>query len=204
MSRERFVDTGYSLGINSFLFAILVNHINEEKIEIKFDDLEHKRRQFWNCGKPCYYNFSREELSYALDNLYKPFIYSIGKEKWAVNIKEIIGNFIDTLTKDDLEYFSYEETHAKIFYLFRWFGISVRIFDSPYHNVTSLLKCKWMLDPKESINHNKYLFNIAKKIKPDGNNTEWFKIKEELYKLECEELRTINEEGKIYIFNKSE
>lgn len=198
MSREIFADTGYILGINSFLFAILVNHIDEEKIKINFDDFERKRRQFWNCGVPCYFNFSKEELSYALDNLYKPFIYSIGKEKWAVDIKKIIGNFIDTLKKDNLEYFGYEETRAKIFCLFMWFKISFHIFDHRREHIPSLLKCKWMLNPKESIKHNEFLFNMAKKIKPDGTNTEWFEIKEELYKIECEEFKIINEEGKSH------
>ena len=36
MNREILADNGYSLSINSFLFAILVDHICDDEIEIAF------------------------------------------------------------------------------------------------------------------------------------------------------------------------
>ncbi len=180
MNKEILADNGYLLNINSFLFSIMVNHINEDTVEIKYDDFEEKRRQFWNCGKPCFFAFSREELSRVLDKAYQPYIYSTGEEKWVIDMNKIFDNFIDTLSKEELKMHYYKEAYLKIAFLYDLLDIDGRIFDPSNCAIASLLKCNWMFDTKEVDEDLDYLFDMAKSIKPDGNNTEWLRMMKKL------------------------
>lgn len=195
MEREVLADVRYDLSINSFLFAILVDHINEEKVKICLNDFERKRRQFWNNSQPCFFCFSESELERALNYSYRPYIYSTGENVWTVDLKEIFGNYINSLTEEDLRLYYYEEGYAKIAYLYNWLQIDERIFDYPRNSVTSLLKCLWLFDSKEVAKHQEFLFKMAKKIKPDGDNIELLGILRKLREVECEEFITIDENG---------
>ena len=119
MGKEVFADTGYSLGINSFLFAILVNHINEDTVEFSFNDIENKRLQFFNCGRVCYLNFTKKELERELRTVYGDYIHTYGNDRWIVDLKAIYGDYINILTKYELRLLQYEESYIKIFYLSR-------------------------------------------------------------------------------------
>ena len=202
MGREILADNGYSLNINSFLFAILVDHIDDDIVEIGYEDFENKRGQFWNCGKVCYYAFSKYELSYTLSNFYRPYIYSVGKEKWAVNLKEIFGDFLNSLNEEELEVYRYKAELAKIFYLYNWLELDIRIFDYPSHSVTRLLRCLWLFKPIEKNKHKRHLFDIAKKIEPNGNNSIWLKMVEELIEIEFNEKTALSDNNLIEIYIK--
>ena len=203
MGAEILTDIKYKLSINSFLFAILVDHVDDKLVEIDFTDFENKRGQFWNCGKACYYAFSRQELCYKLNNSYFPYIYPVGKEKWAVNLEEIFGNFLDNLTEEALEVFRYRASLAKIIYLHNWFNIDKRIFDYPSHSVTRLLNCLWLFKPIEKNEYRKHLFDIAKKIEPNGNNTSWLKIIEELNEIKYySEQKDLSDDDLIELYKK--
>lgn len=208
MNREILADNGYSLSVNSFLFAILVDHIADDMIEISFDDFESKRIQFWNRGKQCYYCFAKDELCDKLDNSYKPYINSIGRFKWAVDMAKVFSgynNFVNSIKEKDLKLFYYDEFCMKVYYLFDLFQIDIRIFDSPYHSVTALLKCRWMFYDRETysdaLKHQEFLFKISKRIKPNGNNVELLKICDELSRIECQELRCTDIDGKMCRLN---
>lgn len=149
MNKEVLADTGYMLNVNSFLFAILINHVNEDVVEFSFDDFENKRRDFWNCGKPCFYAFTKEELESYLRNNFRQYINSNGEDRWIINLKEVFGNFINTLTDEEFSEFQYKEDFAKIYYLYCWLDIDMRIFDPPNNIITSLLRCNWMFDSNE-------------------------------------------------------
>lgn len=183
MGKEVFADTGYSLGVNSFLFAILVDHINEDTVEISFSDIENKRLQFFNCGKICYLNFTKEEFERELRTVYGDYVKPNGEDKWIVNLKLIYGNYINILTRYELRLLQYQESYIKIFYLFKWFRVDERIFDPPYHAITSLLNCKWLYTIREVDSYSDHLFNMAKKIKPDGDNTELLRLMEKIRKI---------------------
>ena len=69
MKSEIFADIYYRLNIQTYLFAILVDHIDEEKFEFTLQDFENKRKTFINCGIRQVDNcFTKDELIYWLDN----------------------------------------------------------------------------------------------------------------------------------------
>ncbi len=181
MGREILSDTGYYLDINSIFFAVLVDHINEDKVIITFDDLNKKRLQFWNCGKPCYFCFSKEILSYQIKISYSPFIKSTGMNSWIVDLKWLFEGAINSFREDELKYCLYNEELAKIFHLFCYLGIDLRIFDPPYHAVTSLLRCRFMFDEVD-LTHSDYLFKLAKENNPNATNIELLSIMKKLRK----------------------
>ena len=176
--KEIFADTGYLLGTNSLLFAILVNHINEDKVEISFDDFNNKRLQFFNCGRVCY--FDPHDIERDLNNSSRFYIQFNGYNKWIIDMNKLFDNFINRLSKEELRMFEYKESYAKIYYLYYFFDIDERIFPEPDHAITSLLKCNWMFNIKDEYEYLDSLFDQAKLLKPDGNNIEWLKIMKEL------------------------
>ena len=203
MSKEIFADNGYLLGINSILFAVLVDHVKEDKCEISLKDFENKQKAFINCGKLCYFNFKEEELINFLDKKAQPYIQSIDYNKWLVNMKGIIGNYVNSLDKEGLRYYFYNEFFARIDYLFYWLDIDYRIFDSSNEGVICLLKCNWRFNLEETDKHNDYLFDVAKAIKPDGNNTEWLRLMKILHQIELEEKIDENEDDLTKAYTKT-
>ena len=180
MGREILSDTGYYLDINSIFFAVLVDHINEDKVIITFDDLNKKRLQFWNCGKPCRFAFTEEILSYRINISYSPLIKYNGINSWIVDLKWLFEGAINSFREDELKYCLYNEELAKIFHLFCYLGIDLRIFDPPYHAVTNLLRCGFMFDKYNP--EDEELYKLAKENNPNATNIELLSIMKKLRK----------------------
>jgi hypothetical protein len=170
MRSETLSDTGYYLDINSILFAVLVDHINEDKVYISLDEIENKRLEFWNCGKPCRFSFPIKMFNYKISILNNPYIKN-GNNGIVVDLKELFDGFINKLTDEELKFTRYNKELAKIFHLFCYLGVDIRIFDLPYHVITSLLRCNFMYDEID-LSHEEYLFKLAKEINPQASNEE--------------------------------
>lgn len=186
---EVLADNGYLLATNSILFAVLVDHINKDEVTFTFDDLNRKRLQLWNCGKQCYFSFSESELPRILRNYKGNFISPApekdGKAAWRVDLR-FLSNAVNLFDERVLEICYYNEELVKIFRLFKFLDVDIRIFDAPYHAVTSLLRCMFFYNQGYDFSHETFLFGIAKKMKPEGNNKEWLEIMDKLETLEQE------------------
>ena len=145
MRSEILSDNIYSLDINTILFAILVDHINEDIVNITYNDLEKKRLDFWNCGKPCWFTFTEESLLYRIRISNNPFIKVCGNTI-IIDLKKIFDGLMDKLSEEELEFLFYNDELAKIFHLFCYLNVDIKVFDPPFHNITSLLRCNFIFN----------------------------------------------------------
>lgn len=192
---EILADNGYSLATNSILFAVLSDHVNEDEVTITFDDLNRKRLQFWNSGKHTYFSFTEGELPRIIRERYSSFISPApkinNKDAWKVDLRWL-GEAVDQFNETELMFCLYSEELARRFHLFCSLGIDLRIFDPPFHGVTCVLHCMFFFNEVD-LSHTTQLFNIAKELKPDGTNREWFKMIYQLEELEWEWKKQITE-----------
>lgn len=149
MLNEIFSDVYYRLNPTTYLFAILVDHVNEDEVTFTLQDFEIAKKKFMNCGirevGDC---FTKEELIKWLDS--KPdFIHSVGDNKWVASMKNFIGN-INSLSEEEKEFVYNNDTLAKIWCLFCNLQIDSRIFDD-YGCVASMLHSSFMFDTPNTL-----------------------------------------------------
>ena len=139
MEAEHFADVLYRMGINTYLFAILVDHINEDEVEITLRDFENKRMGFINCGiRQVDYAFTFQELREWLAS-HPKLVKVVGKDKWVCHMRAFIGD-INKMSEAEKEFTYHNKELAKIFCLFCNLNIDMRIFDD-YGCVAGLLHC---------------------------------------------------------------
>ena len=107
MREEIFSDVYYRLNIQTYLFAILVDHIDKKEVEFSIKDFENKRISFINCGIRQVGNcFTKDELIEYLNN-HSYITRKNGNNTWVADMKAFVGD-VSTLTREELEFTDFD------------------------------------------------------------------------------------------------
>lgn len=146
-NEEHLCDTGYSISIETALFAYLVDYIDEKcdkEIEITYDKLKGLYRKFVNYGG----KLMRLAFNEYYYEKYMEKLYKIGWVKKGNDVGQycaIMDQFVngwDNLSQEELEFVRYCSVLAKRWCLFCNLQIDFRILDD--HYVADMLQLRFL------------------------------------------------------------
>lgn len=140
---EVFSDNGARLGINTFLFAILVDHIEDDQIPFSIKDFETVAIKFINygCGR-IQWAFTREDLysflsSFSSNDESMPFTF-LDNGNYIANMNVIIGN--PNFTKAEEAMLGNDPIEMRKLALFCSLHLSFKTLDKPFYYPLQLEK----------------------------------------------------------------